>query len=94
MTWGTPIEKERHRRIMVLLWAYAYEFESDSLVDDHTFDRTCYEIRPHISTGHPVMDKFFKEQFDPCTGQWVHSVPEAEMIKLKALYKRVKGLKK
>lgn len=94
MPWGSEVEKERHLRIMVLLWAYAYEFEADSLVDDHTFDATCKKIRVEISTDHPVMDRFFKEHFAPYTGQWVHSVPKSEMKKLKALYRRVKGLTK
>lgn len=80
----SPIEVERRNRIMIALYAYAYEFESDPLVDDGTFDALALKINKEVDTGHPVMDKFFKEEFEPDTGQWIHKHPE--LNKLKALH--------
>lgn len=82
------IETERRNRIRASLFAYAYEFENESLVTDHEFDDLCKRIDPAVLTGHEVMDKFFKTEFDPCTGMWVRNHPELEG--LKALYHRVR----
>ncbi len=35
--WGTPAEVERRRRILLALWAYAYEC-GDPLVEDAEYD--------------------------------------------------------
>lgn len=73
--WGSPVEREIKRRIDVAVWAYAYECKNDSLVDDHTFDREALLINPMISTGRPKEDKFFREEFFPDSGVWVHKHP-------------------
>lgn len=65
MTWGTPIEIERRRRIHVAAWAYAYEVESDPVVDDETFDREALLIKPEIGTGNDELDAFFRAEFAP-----------------------------
>lgn len=85
--WGTPEEVERRRRIRVAVWAYAYEVLDVSLVSDETFDRECQAVDPSVSTGHPKLDKFFRDQFADYTGQWVHKHPEK--AKLAALTKRI-----
>lgn len=83
------VDIERHRRISVALWAYAYEFENVSLVSDAKFDEWCLKVNRSIRTGHDVMDAFFCEGgvFDPCTGMWVHQHPELD--KLAQLYARL-----
>lgn len=86
------VEFERRRRICVALWAWAYEKHSDSLVSDAKFDETCYLIDKNIKTGNDILDKFFSEEFDPSTGQWVHKHPEQD--KLEALYHRIRSRKK
>lgn len=73
--WGSPVEREIKRRIQVAVWAYAYEFMSDSLVSDHKFDQTCLEIDLSIKTGNKEMDQWFEENFDPSTGQWIWRHP-------------------
>lgn len=78
---------ERKRRIQVSLWAYAYEFENVSMVDDATFDREARLINPSIETGHERLDEFFREHFDPSTGMWVHNHPQ--LAKLRQLYQRL-----
>ena len=87
MSWGSPVEKEKKRRIQIALWAYAYEIADSPLVDDATYDRVSLEIDPSIETGHKKLDKFFKEGFSPSTGQWIYNHPE--LHKVVALYRRV-----
>jgi len=77
--------QETKRRCNVLLWAYAYEVKNHSIVDDHHFDRVCYEIDTNIETGHKVMDKWFKENFKPWTGCW-DNMPWKERRKLVACW--------
>jgi hypothetical protein len=63
-------------RIDVAVAAYAYEFENVSLVDDAKFDAMCRAVRPGLSTGNERLDTFFREKFQPHTGQWVHDHPD------------------
>jgi len=76
VTWGTPVEVERRRRIRVAVWAYAYEVFDVSLVSDHRFDEECKLIDPKVSTGNARLDSFFRKTFAAHTGQWVHKHPE------------------
>ena len=77
-------EVERRNRIRLSIFAYAYEFESDSLISDGDYDRLSYKIDKNRSTGNEKLDKFFREEFEPDTGQWIHKHPELD--KLRALY--------
>lgn len=83
----TALEIERRKRIRATLAAYAYEFESHSIMTDTEFDKLCLSIEPEIRTGKRVLDLFFKTSFSPYTGQWIHDHPELE--KVKACYDRV-----
>ncbi len=76
MPWGSPGERETKRRIDAAVAAYAYEFEDRSLMSDHDFDELCLQIDPSVETGRPALDHFFKTQFDPFTGSWVHQHPD------------------
>jgi len=87
--YSPPVCEERRRRILVCLWAYAYEIQSQVFVSDERFDSECLLVDVSVNTGHPVMDSWFKKEFDPCTGSWVHTHPEIE--KLSALYHRTKS---
>jgi len=84
--WGNPIEIERRRRIRLSLWAYAYEIENTSLVDDAQFDVEAQRSDPTINTGH--LDDWWRKEFKPYTGQWIHRHPEIVLIE--ALYVRYK----
>jgi hypothetical protein len=77
----TPQEIEVWRRIRLSIAAYAYEFCDNSIMSDAQFDEMCGLINPLIKTGNKVMDKFFKEKFNPSTGQWIHQHPELNKIK-------------
>lgn len=78
--WGSEVERERKRRIDVAAWAYAYEVQDDPIVDDATFDRQAALIRPDLATGHPRLDAFFRTEFSPHTGQWIHRHPERHKL--------------
>lgn len=80
----TDVENERRNRIRLSLFAYAYEYENDSLISDIEYDMISYMIRKDMTTGNELMDKFFRDEFEPHTGQWIHKHPE--LSKLKAMY--------
>lgn len=74
---------ERQRRINVLMWAYAYEFENVSIVSDEEFDATCYKIDLSIDCDYDdkVWDWWWRKYFQPHTGQWVHNHPDRDGLK-------------
>lgn len=99
----TPIEIERYNRIRLSIAAYAYEFKNESIMSDGEFDKLCLQINPNKSTiedshdekqiqRYDILDKFFKEEFSPDTGQWIHKHPELEIVAwcYKKHYKRKK----
>lgn len=79
------VEIERHRRIKLSIWAYAYEFENKSLVSDHTFDSEASKVDKTVKTGR--LDDWWQENFQKHTGMWIHSHPELD--KIKRLYERL-----
>lgn len=87
----TQKEIERRNRIRLSIAAYAYEFESDSIISDGDFDALALQINPELSTiednhsqiqqeRYKVLDNFFKEEFQPDTGQWIHKHPELDKV--------------
>lgn len=86
--WGTPKEIETQRRIKVSLWAYAYEIHNDPLVSDGVFDYECYMVDLSIDTDRPNLDKWFRDNFEPCTGLWIYSHPDIKL--LEKIYHEVK----
>lgn len=76
---------------MLSLAAYAYEMRNDIIMSDPEFDKLCLEINPSIDTGHTILDKFFRDKFDPSTGMWIRDHPE--LNKVEELYERVYGSK-
>lgn len=80
---------QRRLRIRLSVAAYAYEFESMSLMADEDFDGDCRAVKPEIETGHPVMDEFFKTEFSPSTGMWIHKHPELYLVEI--YYRYIQG---
>lgn len=76
--WGTPAERERRRRIRLSLYAYAYEVAAVPMVDDATYDALARASVPTLRTGR--LDEWWRERFDPSTGQWIHAHPELDGI--------------
>lgn len=72
----TPVERERRNRIRLAVAAYAYEVLNETIMPDAEFDALAMKIEPSMSTGHPVLDRFFMEHFDPFTGLWVRKHPD------------------
>jgi len=91
MPTSDKIRLEIQKRIRISVAAYAYELQDDSLIDDFHFDRLCLEIDPNIDTGNAAIDKFFKEEFDPCTGQWIHSHPHMDRLEQIYIYMKEIG---
>lgn len=80
MTWGTPKEIETRRRIRLAIWAYAYEFQNHSIVSDAVFDVESYQVNLAIETDRLDLDYWFRANFEPCTGLWIHQHPQLERI--------------
>lgn len=80
------ISEQIRLRIKLSVYAYAYEMQSESLIPDSQFDQMCKEVKPEIETGNKKLDDFFKTEFDPSTGYWIHKHPELQ--KIVELYKR------
>lgn len=76
----SDIELERHRRILIAIYAYAYEIKNDPIVSDEEFDRLASEIVETKSTGNEKLDDFFKNEFDMFTSLWIHKHPELDKI--------------
>jgi len=60
--------------------AYAYEIESDPVMSDAEFDALAQRVDLSIDTGSPVLDEFFRNEFDPYTGSWIYAHPELEAV--------------
>lgn len=82
------LEKVRQNRICVSLWACAYEFFDHSFVSDAKFDETCKEVYDtlDVATNRPDLDFWFKREFAPDTGSWIHQHPDLDYFKRKAHY--------
>lgn len=83
----TPKEIEVKRRINLALWAYAYEFHAHSIVSDALFDFESYMVNLSMDTGNPRLDKWFRENFTPCTGMWIQKHPD--LARISQLYGRM-----
>ena len=78
----TPeVAREIKRRIMVAVWALAYEVFNVSLVPDSVFDAEAKLIDPKIKTGREPEDTFFATEFSPHTGMWVRKHPDIKGLK-------------
>lgn len=74
------ISIEIRRRIRVSIWAYEYEILNGPSVSDNIFDQECLLIDLNISTSYKgrdnsKIDNWFRENFKPYTGQWIHNHP-------------------
>ncbi len=81
-------EREKQRRELLTLWAYAYEIMSDSLVPDEVYDREAKKSEKYLPTDNPVLDEWWFNNFDHNTGMWIHNHPALE--KIAERYKRLK----
>lgn len=78
IAWGSSVERERRRRVLVAVWAYAYECLAVSMVSDEVYDREAHLVDANIATGNAALDAFFLAEYQPYTGAWVHRHPDVE----------------
>lgn len=71
---------ERRRRIRLSIAAYAYEIASRPIMSDAEYDRLALLVDTSIDTGRPELDDFFRREFDPYTGSWIHAHPGLAVI--------------
>jgi len=79
------VREEIRNRIKVAVWAYAYEMLDTPLVSDAMFDGLALTIRPRMDTSYgcrdnSVIDEWFRKEFHPSTGNWIHKHPNLEGI--------------
>jgi hypothetical protein len=60
--------------------AYAYEFRDTSIISDAEYDKLSLEVDLSVDTRRPDLDKFWRENFSPSTGQWIHKHPELDRL--------------
>lgn len=85
------IEKEIKLRILLTMAAYGYEFEDEVFISDAQFDSLSLQVNPSLDTGNELLDKFFREEFNPSTGSWIQRHPELDKVK-QTYHKYYKGL--
>ena len=68
--------KETRNRIKVSLAAYSYEVLSQPIMTDADYDALAKSINLDIDTRRPDLDKWFRRNFEPYTGSWIHGHPE------------------
>jgi len=76
------INQEIRNRIRLSVAAFSYEYQSDSIMSDAEFDELSKRINPEVETGNEVMDRFFREQFEPDTGMWIQRHPDLRGLEL------------
>ena len=75
-------------RILIAVYAYAYEVHNQSIVPDCEYDEISKKVEEDIkvATLRPDLDKFYQENFSADTGMWVHKHPE--LSKIRWIYSR------
>lgn len=77
----TPeFSQETRNRILVAVYAYAYEVLAQPIVSDDGFDQLASKIDLSNDTGRPDLDQWFRDNFEPYTGSWIHKHPELDGI--------------
>lgn len=78
--WGTVVEHERRNRILISVYAFAYEYCCHSIVDDQTYDTLARKINTQLWTGQPALDIFFRTHYSADTGMWIRQHPNQDGI--------------
>ena len=74
-------EIEVWKRIRVAVWAYAYEIANNPIASDAEYDKLAASVDLSVSTSRPDLDDWFRKNFQPHTGQWIHHHPELHFIR-------------
>jgi hypothetical protein len=73
--------EETRRRINLSVAAYAYECMGQTTMTDAEFDKLASSIDLTINTRRPDLDDWFRKNFAPHTGMWIHKHPERHRLK-------------
>lgn len=76
---------ERRRRIKITVAAFAYEILNQPIMTDEEYDTLAKRIDLAIDTGR--LDDWFRQNFEPYTGQWIYRHPELD--KVRGVYERM-----
>ena len=72
---------EKQKRMKAALAACTYEMYNHSIMSDSEFDQLCMSIDTSVGTDRPDLDEWFRKEFDPCTGSWVHCHPDLPRLR-------------
>lgn len=76
----TPERMAQEKRLRIRLAVAAYDYEIMNgilgLMTDNEFDFNCQQVDLDVPTGSPNHDKWWRDNFDPSTGQWVYGYPD------------------
>lgn len=73
-------EIERDRRNVISVATFASEIADTPIWRPSQWSYHAEKIDREIGTGHPVLDEFFRYQFSPMSGVWIHEHPELATI--------------
>ncbi len=79
--------EQRRIRLKILAAAYAYEIMNESYMSDSEFDQMCRRVDLNVAVD--SHDQWWRDNFDPSTGSWVHRHPDK--YGLRRLVKNVFG---
>lgn len=85
--YNSVVDTETRNRIRLSVAAYAYELLGESIMSDAEFDELAKKIDVTIDTRRPDMDAWFRQNFQPHTGMWIHNHPEKNRLRYLALQK-------
>jgi hypothetical protein len=71
--------EQRRVRLKVLAAAYAYEIMNESFMSDAEFDALA--LRVDLNVPVDTHDQWWKDNFDPSTGAWVHRHPDQKGLR-------------
>lgn len=76
-----PMRFQKAVRAFIALAAYQYEIYGKSIFTDQEYDEIARLVDVKIDTDRPELDEFFRRNYTPISGMWVHNHPELEKLK-------------
>ena len=70
---------ELRNRILICVYAYAYEIEDKPLVEDSVYDSLSKSIYLNARFKTDI-DKWFRSNFQTYTSQWIHDHPNPSRL--------------
>lgn len=86
------INNEIRNRILLSVYAFAYEIKHESMVSDYEYDLLASKIDVNVSTNNKILDEFFRECYTPDSGMWITKHPELD--KVNRLYQFITNVRK